>query len=662
MAIRQSNRRRARITPDRRNQELLRSLRGLLGQRDRRAILREATAMLKRALEPESVWITQLGPLDGSRRVIARAGSTSILGRLTESAEFRRVLSTAFRYKHPVMFSDLARPGRGNSQRAVLGGSYGRVIICRIDGVRHPYGALTVRARPGALFGSAEAKLVDGVAAVLSALLGRLEKEARVRVTLSQYRQLVERGDEVMFLATVRPRLRIRYISPGIELLTGYRPSDFYDKPGLIERVVHPDDLPVVRADLAQPERLTGRLWIRLMGRDRRPAWVSVSRSPIHDARGTVIAVQGSLGPAWDQVVEREALRSRAEATAAILQGRRLNGALLMIVRHLRYLLEADEVLVAADRGRKGALQILCRDGIDRGGPQDIQKIRRDPLVRQALRTGRPVVRGGELVMIIPWSSDRNGLLIGRGLAGGDGDRGQATASADRFAHEIATAVESMRLDKERVRKAIGADRSRIARELHDGVVQTLFAVAFRLQLHADEVPESLRPTIQQTSAGIREAINDIQQYVRGLEPSLVMLGGLAASLEQLAVDFETSSGIPVSVKLAPNAVAALESVATDIVQIVREALSNVRRHARARRVALMVQEAAHATVLEVRDDGQGFSLEAAQGLGLRNLRTRARLLGGHLELHSEPGKGSLVRLVIPEPQHRPESPESLPA
>jgi signal transduction histidine kinase len=66
--------------------------------------------------------------------------------------------------------------------------------------------------------------------------------------------------------------------------------------------------------------------------------------------------------------------------------------------------------------------------------------------------------------------------------------------------------------------------------------------------------------------------------------------------------------------------------------------------------------------VTEVRDDGQGFSLEAAQGLGLRNLRTRARLLGGQLELHSEPGKGSLVRLVIPEPQRRPESAEPLPA
>ncbi|TMF46537.1 MAG: hypothetical protein E6I24_08240 [Chloroflexi bacterium] len=114
--------------------------------------------------------------------------------------------------------------------------------------------------------------------------------------------------------------------------------------------------------------------------------------------------------------------------------------------------------------------------------------------------------------------------------------------------------------------------------------------------------------------------------------------------------------------ELEPNAVAALEPVATDIVQIVREALSNVRRHARARRVALTIRETAPATVLEVRDDGRGFSPEAAQGLGLRNLRTRAGLLGGQLELHSEPGKGSLVRLLVPEPRQQPESAESLPA
>src|SRR5207302_5441499 len=247
MATQQSNRRRARITPDGGNQELLRSLRDFLGQPDRRAMLREATAMLNRCLEPESVSIIQLGPVDGAQRVVAQAGSISILRRLMESAEFRQVLATVFRYRHPVMFSDLTRSGWRNSPRAALARSHGSVIICRIDGIRRPYGALTVRARPGALFGRAEAKLVDGVAALLSMVLGRLERESRVRETLSQYRQLVEGGDDVMFLATVRPRLRITYVSPGIELLTGYRPSDFYEKPGLIEKVVHPDDLQAVR-------------------------------------------------------------------------------------------------------------------------------------------------------------------------------------------------------------------------------------------------------------------------------------------------------------------------------------------------------------------------------------------------------------------------------
>src|SRR5438105_9092697 len=341
MATQQSNRRRARITPDRRNQELRRSLRDFLGQPDRRAMLREATAMLNRCLEPESVSVIQLGPSDGAQRVVAQAGSISILRRLMESAEFRQVLTTVFRYRHPVMFSDLTRSGWRNSPRAVLARSHGRVIICRIDGIGRPYGALTVRARPGTLFGRAEAKLVDGVAALLSVVLGRLERESRVRETLSQYRQLVERGDDVMFLATVRPRLRITYVSPGIELLTGYRPSDFYENPGLIEKVVHPDDLPAVRADLAQPERLTGRLWIRLMGRDGRLAGVSVSRSPIHDPRGKVIAVHGSVGRAWDQVVEPEAFRSRVEATTALLEGPPLNGPPSMIVRHLPYPLEA---------------------------------------------------------------------------------------------------------------------------------------------------------------------------------------------------------------------------------------------------------------------------------------------------------------------------------
>src|SRR5438067_12701640 len=109
-----------------------------------------------------------MGPQEAAQRVVAHAGSMSILRRLMGSAEFRQVLTTVFRYRHPVMFSDLTKAGRRNSPRAVLGRSHGRVIIFRIDSIRRPYGALPVRARRGALCGTAEAKLVDGVAALLA--------------------------------------------------------------------------------------------------------------------------------------------------------------------------------------------------------------------------------------------------------------------------------------------------------------------------------------------------------------------------------------------------------------------------------------------------------------------------------------------------------------
>jgi signal transduction histidine kinase len=651
VAIQQSQRR-ARVRPDRADQELLRSLRDVLVQRDRTAILREAATMLNRSLAPESVWIIRL---DGSQRVVAQAGSNSILKRLMERAEFRQVLSTIFRHSQPLMLPDLTDRRAGESARDIPERSQGRLIICRIDGGQRPFGALTIRARPDAPFGRAEAKLVDGVAQLLSVMLKRLERESALRETMGRYRQLVDRGNDVMFQADIRTQARFTYIGPNIEGLTGYRPSDFYQNPELARQIVHPDDLPMVIADCAHLERLTGTLWLRIVGRDRRPAWVSMSRSPIYDRQGRVVAVQGSLSRITEQVVEREALRSRAEATATILQGRPFSAALRAIVRHLRYVLDAEEILVAADRTGKGSLHIVCSDGVKGSSSEDGRRtIRQDPLVRQALHAGRPVMRGSNLASIIPWSNDRTGLIVIRGLPGSATYLSEVMAAVDRFAREIATAVDFLHTDLQRVHRAIDEDRSRIARELHDGVIQTLYAAALQLQLRMDAVPDALLRTIQQTTAEIREAIQDIQQYVYDLEPSLVTLGGLAASLKQLALEFESSSGIPVTLAIEPGAAAALEPVGTDIMQIVREALSNVRRHARAGRAELTVRQAAGATVLEVRDDGTGFSPESAHGLGLRNLRTRARQLGGKIDLNSEPGKGSLVRLVLPESQPRP--------
>ena len=178
------------------------------------------------------------------------------------------------------------------------------------------------------------------------------------------------------------------------------------------------------------------------------------------------------------------------------------------------------------------------------------------------------------------------------------------------------------------------------------------------LQLNADSLPEQARVGVSQAAASIREAIQDIQQYVFDLEPSALMQGGLATSLQRIALDFESGSGIAISLSTDPDATDGLEAVATHVLQVVREALSNVRRHSQARSVAVTLRTSGRGNVLEIRDDGGGFPTEAAQGLGMRNLRTRARLLGGKLEVQSAPGQGSVVRLTVPsaarEPQARP--------
>jgi signal transduction histidine kinase len=371
----------------------------------------------------------------------------------------------------------------------------------------------------------------------------------------------------------------------------------------------------------------------------------------------------GSFGRITSQVIERALLSARAEAGELILQGRRFEQALAVIARQLRHVLDAAEVLVVMDTPRNDGLRIVCRERVDGRLAGGHRRIRPDPLVRQALRVRGPVAYGADLATIIPWASERTGVCIVRGVPGADSHDRRAAESLERFGHEIASALEMMRWNARRLQQAIDEDRSRIAGELHDGVVQTLFSVALHLQLQIGAAAEPLESSLKQAAAGIREAIQDIQQYVYDLEPSLLNAGGLESSLQQLALEFKATTGVTPALRTEPDAIAALEPVATHVLQIVREALSNVRRHAQAQSVALTIWRTPRATVMEVRDDGKGFGPEAAQGLGVRNLRSRARQLGGALALHSEVGKGSTLRLTVPLPIRQVErAVEPLPA
>ena len=520
---------------------------------------------------------------------------------------------------------------------------------------------MTLRARRHSAFRAAQARFAAEVAELVSLAIRRFEADVSLRETGRRYRNLVEGTSEVPYLLSIAPTLRVQYVSPAVLGLTGYSPEEFYSNPGLFRQLAHPDDMPAIRGELAKGGPLRGTMILRLVGRDGRRVWVAASRSPIYGANGRVIAIQGMVRDINDRIAEREARSARIEVAVALMQGRRLEDAFAIILRHLRYLLDADEVLLASESPRDGRHRIITRVGAN-DQPKRADS-RSDNLVRRALRAGQPVVHAGSVATVIPWAGERNGILVVHGITGSDLNVDQATAPVDQFAREVATAVELWRLSQERIQRALDDDRSRIARELHDGVVQTLFAAALQLQMHIESLHDETRASVRNANAGIREAIQDIRQYVFDLEPSLLAQGGLGPSLQQLAVEFETTTGVSTTVDTDYEAVTSLEPVATHILQIAREALSNVRRHAEAQHVGLLLRQAPRGALLEIRDDGQGFNPEAAQGLGLRNLRTRARLLGGKLELRSEPGKGSTVRVTIPPASGElPRPREQLPA
>jgi signal transduction histidine kinase len=226
------------------------------------------------------------------------------------------------------------------------------------------------------------------------------------------------------------------------------------------------------------------------------------------------------------------------------------------------------------------------------------------------------------------------------------------------LAAQAGIAIENARLYDETQRQAqeiqrltVLEDRERIAKELHDGVIQSLFAVGMGLQGTAALArDEGIERRIESAVGEIDGAIRDLRNYIFGLRPGILADRQLDRALRELAAEFEARSGVVTVVEVDEEVAAELASLASDVVQLTREALSNVGKHAEATtcRVTLRRSSADRAD-LEVDDDGKGFDPRSpADGMGLRNLRERVASLGGQLSIVSAPEEGTTIRANLP--------------
>ena len=220
---------------------------------------------------------------------------------------------------------------------------------------------------------------------------------------------------------------------------------------------------------------------------------------------------------------------------------------------------------------------------------------------------------------------------------------GVAIENARLYAEVVRTQGELRRLE-------VMEERERIAQELHDGVIQSLFAVGMGLQGAAAMAgDEEMARRIENSVEEIDRAIRDLRNYIFGLRPGILADRQLGQAIDQLAKEFSQHSEVVIVADIDEDLASELASKAADLVQLVREALSNVVRHAGASTCRVTFRRDPEGTLVEIDDDGIGFDpLAPVTGMGLANLRERATRLGGRLELTSSAGNGTTVRAIIP--------------
>ncbi len=432
-----------------------------------------------------------------------------------------------------------------------------------------------------------------------------------------------------------------------------------------------PMNHPPMRSFLGAPVKAHGRVFGNIYLTEKRTAAEFTAEDEaalVHLATLAGVAVANAY--VYEEAQRRERwLEAVREIALAILSGAPLNEVLRLIARTARDLVGADLATITTP-GSKESLVVRVAEGAY------ADELRGQTMPVEGSVSG-DVIRGARPLLVPDLSADQRayqpavrlghmgpGLfvpLVAQGETFGTlaviNVRGRAPFAEEHvrfvqtFADQASLALQYAQAQRELQRLAVLEDRERIAKELHDGAIQSLFAVGMTLQATAQlsgkgEVVERIEGAVDE----LDRVIQDLRNYIYDLRPALLDKRELDEALERLARDFEDRTGVVTVVDVDPRTAAELHDHAAEVVQLAREALSNVGRHAQARTCRLTLRRGEEGALLEVDDDGRGFdpaSLDGS-GQGLRNMRERAAALGGALEVSSAPGSGTAVRVTIP--------------
>jgi PAS domain S-box-containing protein len=502
------------------------------------------------------------------------------------------------------------------------------------------------------------------VVAVIRDVSAKRDAERRIRDQAA----LMDSAYDAIFIRTVEDGTVASW-NQGATELYGFAPEEALGAVSSeLLQTVFPEPWPDVQRRLLEDGRWEGEL------RHTRKDGLQVTTS----SRWVVLREQGGaprlILEINRDITEQKRSQTRMEAVLevaqSILAGQGADQVLDLIARRARELVRASLAAVALPEEDGDWSTIRVAEGTNAVEIRGLQLAHDRSVIGRAVAHGEPVVvedlardpdASPELAsataigpaLYVPLAVEDNylGTVI---VANPQGSR---PFSQDEFTVvQLFSAAAAVALQYTKVRETLDrmrllADRERIGRELHDGVIQTLFSVGMSLQStavlsHEDEVARRLQDNI----STVDQVIRDLRNYIFELRPGILRDQGLEQALRRLADDFYRQTGVATAVDIVPEAAIRVAGKGTELLPVVSEALSNVRRHAQAETCRIKLSSPGDAVVLEVEDDGMGFDPDRAlgRGHGLRNFRERTQRLGAELDIESVVGSGTTVRVTIP--------------
>ena len=222
--------------------------------------------------------------------------------------------------------------------------------------------------------------------------------------------------------------------------------------------------------------------------------------------------------------------------------------------------------------------------------------------------------------------------------------------------------MEEILVQRERDLSAALQERERISQDLHDGILQSLYAVGLGLEAckplirkRRDHVAKKFMATLDHAISQLNQVMSEVRNFIAGLESQVLQGGDFSTALRTMVETMSISSSTRCRVRIDDEAARRLSTEqALHIINIVREGVSNALRHSRAKQITVSLRDLIRSDRLAVTDDGIGFSTRSVQGVGhgLVNMAARAQKVRGLFAIQSKPDKGTRISLDLPKDTH----------